>query len=132
MDPKNTVGNSTVRSEDTAKWTKGDSTDNTPKTKGTKDEDFDWRDDDAEEEWAGCKLKEFKSGQQQFPVWSKPPLDSELKYLGEMEWTTALSLFDSYTSSINQPWQRTPYHEKNQFGKTNGQEFKHCSSCFMN
>ena len=48
------------------------------------------------------------------PEWTLPVLDSEhmAKYVGEQDWKTMMSLFDSYTSSINQPWQCTPKKEK--------------------
>ena len=101
-----TVGNSTVRSGDTANWTKGDSSANTPNTSGAKEDEPLWSDADDEVELAGCKLSQFVPGQQQFRTVFQPALDPDhvLKYLGEMSRSTAVSLLDSYTNSIHQPW----------------------------
>ena len=66
------------------------------------------------EEFAGMQLPPFTEGQQQLPEWILPVLDSEhmAKYVGEQDWNTMLSLFDSYTSSIAQPWENTPVQDK--------------------
>jgi hypothetical protein len=94
-----TVGNSTVGSGDTANRTRGDSSDNTPKTSGAKE------DESLEEvKQAGSQLSKFFPGQQQFLTVSKPKLNTEHKtrYLGVMSGKTAVSLFNSYTKSIDQ------------------------------
>lgn len=111
---EHTVSNSTVASEDTAKCTKGDSSANTPRTNGAKVEEPVWSDEELAVELAGFKLNKFILGHQKFPTVSPPDLDSEhvLKYLGDISRSTAVSLLDSYSKSIHQPWQRTPYHEQ--------------------
>ena len=99
---------------DTANWTRGDSSANTPKTSGTKEDEPLWSEAEEEVKHARSKLSKFVPGQQQFPTMSQPELNSEhaLKYLGVMSGKTLVSLFDSYTKSIDQPWQQTPYHEQ--------------------
>ena len=121
LDP--TVGNSTVGSADTAGKTRGDTSDDTPKTSGARDKDIQWSamDDevhhavlemDDKVHWARSALRKFLPGQQQFPTMSRPELTPahKRKYLGMISGRTAMSLFDSYTKSIAQPWRQTPYH----------------------
>ena len=108
VDSGNTIGNSTVKSDDTEMRTQGDST-ATPKADNTQE----WPEEEWEE-FAGMKLPAFTEGQQQFPDWTVPVLDSEHmeKYVGKQDWHTMLTLMDSYTRSINQPWEDTPEQEK--------------------
>ena len=108
VDSGNTIGNSTVKSDDTEMRTQDDST-ATPKVENNQG----W----SEEEWeefAGMRLPAFTEGQQHFPEWNVPVLDSEHmeKYVGQQEWHTMLSLMDSYTRSIKQHWENTPEQEK--------------------
>ena len=60
------------------------------------------------------KLPPFTEGQQQLPEWIMPVLDSEHmeKHVGKQDWHTMLSVFDNYTSSIKQHWEKTPEQDK--------------------
>jgi hypothetical protein len=123
LDP--TVGNITVASEDTAGDTLENASDNTPRMKGTKEDDFsfDAMDDDMfraltgkRVQWVGSVLSTFVPGQQQFPKQPRLELSTEhkSKYLGGISGRTVMLLFEAYTKSIGQPWTQTPHHLQKQ------------------